>query len=394
MFLLFGYFLSFTSCKQDEPTPEKNIPFGWYIVGEGTAVASLDSAIYLTKMSILINEANGVERPQLHDIFMAVKAGPEGFNLIHSDSSGVKTLGPDVLNVVTETERTTDEPKVDFQRGTVKETNTKFTVPVDGLYHIAYDEEYNTIVIVPVYMGIIGPATPYGWSQSTEMTSSEFNLNSMTFTVENLELISGDFEFRYSSGWKVYISEGNVSIFSYFGGSIDKIVIGGQQITNNSPGFYRSTMTWTIGKGWSAIFDRYVCCGNITDFNNTEVELVGEAISGNQNGAQDDTSGWNWGNIFMANNSGLPSKNGNVYTWTWSKVDLILGSFRIRTKNGIASGGILFDVGYGALDSMNSSENIVNSSDNLNCNLVGSYKIILTIDAGNYDTKVISIYKL
>ena len=369
---------------------------GWYVIGGGVAVTDFNGNTELAKMAIGKNEMVQVERPQLHDIFMAVKAGSEGFNIIHSGSKGVVTLGPDAVALVLEADRTSDEPKVDFQRGTVKETNTKFTVPTDGLYHIAYDEEYNTIVIVPVYMGIIGGATPGGWSASTPMTSSAFNLTSMTFTINDLSLDNGDFKYRYSDGWKVIISDNNIRLNSNFGGTIDNIFLGGYQLTNSVPGIYTTTMTWTIGSGWTASLVKTGELVYSNDWSATKVEFVGDAIDGTQAGATDDASGWNWGNLLFADDSGLPvvGISGTDYTYTWTTVITVAGGCRIRTAGGVASGGINFDAGYAILDVANSTTDVANDGGNLKFTAAGSYRAVLTVDAANADTKVLTITKL
>ena len=41
---------------------------------------------------------------------------------------------------------------------------TQFTVPEDGLYHVIVDTEVGVIAIAKVEWGLIGGATPNGWS--------------------------------------------------------------------------------------------------------------------------------------------------------------------------------------------------------------------------------------
>jgi hypothetical protein len=152
-------------------------------------------------MKVTRNEVNQTERASLYELYIPIKASG-GFNIVKV-AGNVQTVWGPGTGFGNITNPTNDEPKVTFQRGPAAVTTTKFTVPADGMYHVVIDTELGKVAIMPVHWGIIGAATPDGWGTSTDLTESGFNLNTMSWTISNLELRSGDWKFRHSNGWKV-----------------------------------------------------------------------------------------------------------------------------------------------------------------------------------------------
>ena len=126
----------------------------------------------------------------------------------------------------------------------------------------------------------------------------------------------------------------------------------------------------------------------VVDYSDCQLELVGSGVA-DQEGATPDTAG-EWGNVLTASNEGKPSKEADVYTWTWSNVQLSADGWKIRTLNAAASGGVSnFDLGDGAVDK-DASSGVKDSSDGNIYVEAGSYNITLVIDAAA-DTKKITI---
>lgn len=126
----------------------------------------------------------------------------------------------------------------------------------------------------------------------------------------------------------------------------------------------------------------------VVDYSDCQLELVGSGVA-DQEGATPDTA-WTWGNVLTASNEGKPSKEADVYTWTWSNVQLSADGWKIRTLNAAASGGVSnFDLGDGAVDK-DASSGVKDSSDGNIYVEAGSYNITLVIDAAA-DTKKITI---
>ena len=135
--------------------------------------------------------------------------------------------------------------------------------------------------------------------------------------------------------------------------------------------------------------------GGETDWTDVPVELVGGAVSVDNSNAESDTnSGWNWGNVLAANNSGMPMVSGSVYTWSWDVIILEVDGFKLRTKDYImpANGnGSVFDSGFSGVDASASSTSIVDDGGNIKNKIKGLYNITFTIDASDADKKTIVI---
>lgn len=125
------------------------------------------------------------------------------------------------------------------------------------------------------------------------------------------------------------------------------------------------------------------------DYSDCVIELVGAAVKA-QTGAAKETV-WNWGYAMLASNNGKPSVSGNVYTWTWTDVQLAADGCKIRTKDAAASGGIAnFDCGASVVDKTQSVAVTTNNDGNIILGTAGTYDITFTIDA-SADTKKIVI---
>jgi hypothetical protein len=391
---------SFTSCKDDEPTPPPVVVLdGFYVKGAATAYSDFNANAMMT---ITRNEVTQTDRASLYELYIPLKAGTAGFNIVQVAGSVQTVWGPGATWGVIDP-GTTDEPKVPFQRGTLVATSTTFNVPADGMYHVVMDTELGKAAIVPVHWGIIGAATPDGWGTSTPFTESAFDLNTMTWTIDNMELRGGDWKFRYSNGWKVELDTTldvgggkiGVKVNTNFGGAVDALVPGGDNIVNADPGIYSFVMTYVLGSGYTASATK---TGNLplTDWTGVVCDAVGTGVSIDNPAAIPDPSSWGWGNVLVADAAGIPVITGDLYTWTWTGIILEANEgFKVRTLNGVAPpvGGANFDAGFTALNVAASAAEIVDMGGNLSATTKGSYTITLKIDAANSDSKEIIIVK-
>ncbi|MBT6236243.1 MAG: hypothetical protein HOI49_09190, partial [Bacteroidetes bacterium] len=324
---LFGV-ITLNSCKDDEEvTPgggtEELVEDGFYIQGPSSAYSGFDIK---ATMAATRNEVLQEERASLLEIFTALKAG-EGFNVIQVAGAERTTWGPSA-DFADQTGGVADQPKVTFQRGSIEATSTRFTVPTDGLYHVVIDTEVGKAVIVPVeYWGVIGAATPGGWSDDTKLESTGFDMSTMTFTKSEIEMTAADFKFRYSGGWKVELDstldlgdgKKGIKVNANFGEAVDALVPGGANINNAQSGYYTATMVWTAGSGFVATVER---TGDLPtfDYSSTELGLVG-------NGLMVDGAQHNWDvTAFIS----TPAKNGEIFTWAYNDVEVTTaGSFKV-----------------------------------------------------------------
>ena len=253
------------SCKKDEEeNPPVLVEDGLYIQGAGTALTELSSNGLLSKArNEVLNDETTDPRASLYEMYIAVKGGSEGFNIVNVVGGETSTWGPGSdFALVPEAELDVDEPKNGLWRGSYTETETAFTVPEDGLYYVALDTELGVVVMAKVVWGLIGGATPGGWSNDTPMTQGAFDLNSITFTVEDVTMLENEWKFRFSGGWKIildadatldgYPDKTGVKVNTNFGGSLSTLVPGGANINNTEYAIYEFTMTWTLGEGHEA----------------------------------------------------------------------------------------------------------------------------------------------
>jgi len=252
------------SCKKDdeeEETPPDVVLDGYYVIGAGTGATELnDNGL----MTVTPNEVTKEDRDELMEIYMAVKAGADGFNITMVSGATTTVYGPGAdFAMVAEADLDQDEPRLGLWRGSLAETTDKFTVPEDGLYHIAFDSELMIVVMAKVEWGAIGAATPGGWSDNTVMPASAFDLNSITYEIDEITMLENTWKFRYSDGWKIILdadfdngtADAGLRVNTNFGGAVDALVIGGDDIPNDEYAVYKLTMKWELGVGHTAAME-------------------------------------------------------------------------------------------------------------------------------------------
>jgi hypothetical protein len=367
------FFMS--SCKKDDDTtPAVLVEDGFYIKGAGTALTDLNSKGLMKETR---NEVLQTTRASLMEIYIAVKAGTQGFNIVSVAGTVQKTYGPGsgFANVTT---GTTDEPKVTFQRGAYAESTTPFTVPTDGIYHVIIDTELGKVVIVPVqYWGLIGAATPGGWSNDTKINAGTFDLNTMTFETTNVTMLKGQFKFRYSGGWKVELDtvldlgsgKKGVKVNTNFGGTMTALVPGGDNIDFATPGIYTAKAVWTLGSGWAMTLTKTGDVPTI-DYTNYEMGIIGNAYY-----KTDGVTVAAWDENFGTQK---PVVSGKIFTWTYTLNLIKDGEFKFRQGTDWAGKSI----GYGdATWAGAAAANFSNNGGNIKVGADGNYTLVLKIDA-------------
>lgn len=367
--------VTMVSCKKDPDPDPILVEDGLYIKGAGTALTELISDGLLTKAK---NEVLQETRNTMYEMYIAVKAGTEGFNLVNVVGGVEEVWGPgtDFAEVATE-DLDVEEPNKGLWRGSYAISETAFTVPTDGLYHVVLDTEVGIIAIAKVEWGVIGAASPGGWSGSTQLDAPAFNDSIMAFSLTEVEMKKGDFKFRYSNGWKIILDtivdlgvEGKkgVKANTNFGGAVDALVAGGDNINNTVTGFFTVTMTWELGEGTSVTLDK---TGDLpsTDYSAYNMGLVGD-------GVYTEGAPVTWDVTF---DKKTPAVDGTEYTWSWSNIDVRnTGSFKIR-QNDNWDGLIL---GYPQVTMAGSGA--ANFGTNGDGNFVpvadGIYNFVLTVD--------------
>jgi len=367
---------SLNSCKKssDTTTPTVIILDGYYVKGPATAFPDFSSKAIMKPTK---NEVSNTDMRTLYELYIPIKAGA-GFNIVKVAGATKIVYGPGT-DFATVTKGTTDEPKSPFQRGSAAVTATTFTVPTDGMYHVVYNDSLNRVAVIPVHWGLIGAATPGGWSNDTVMTESAFNLTTMSWTLTGLKLIKGDWKYRYSHGWKVEIDTTNsdplkwVKVNTNFGTAVNGLVPGGLNITNSVAGIYTATMTYTVGSGYTATL---VKTADIPPINYAAFEM---GIIGNCYLKADNTqAAWdeNFGTMMP-----VVSGTGNTqYDWTYIFPINAAGQFKFRQGNDWSGKSIGFaDVTMAGPAAANFTDS--GADHNFAVTVTGTYTIVLHIDA-------------
>jgi hypothetical protein len=105
-----------------------------------------------------------------------------------------------------------------------------------------------------------------------------------------------------------------------FGGAVDALVPGGDNISNENPGYYTISVNWSLAGGTVASAEK---TGDLelVDYTDTELGLVGDGLV--VGGVQH-----NWEETVMLHTPEVDETN---YTWTYTGVEVTLaGSFKIR----------------------------------------------------------------
>lgn len=372
--LLFAAMFAFTSCSKDDSNGDGVlVEDGMYVVGAGTPLAALNDN---GKMYNGRNEAkSNALRPGMFEIFMTVKAGVEGFNIVEKAGAIENMYGPATIAPVV-LDGTNDQPAETIQLGTFAVNTTKFTVPADGLYHIVVDKTLMTIAIIPVKAwGVIGAATPLGWGGETQLAmKGGFNASTIEFEGTGVKMDKGEFKFRYDNAWKVALSGDTIKVNTNIGGTLAELIPGGANINfeGTARGIYTVSVKWTLAKGIAITLTK---SGDIAQTDYTAIDF---GIIGNSYNKVDGTlADWNenWSGA-----GSLPVKVGSVYTWTYNAVDMVLGSFKFRQGSNWDGKSI----GFGAVTMAGAAAgNFVDDGGNFKVTVAGKYKFVLVIDAAS-----------
>ncbi len=367
------------SCKKDDDDPDPDpdpiiVLDGLYIKGDGTALVEFDDK---GLMKPTLNEVDQQERSELRQLFVAVKAGTDGFNIVKVAGETHTVYGPgaDFAEVTEESWDDQNEyPKTaKYWRGSIAETDAKFTVPEDGLYQVVYDTELDVVVIVQAKWGMIGSATPGGWNDDTPMTAA-FDLERMDFEVTELTLFQNIWKFRIGGGWKIWLNEeGTVKINTNLGGSPTTPVPGGADIMNDDYGVYTVTLTWELGEDWVGSMERTGDGEPLPEYPD-ELYMIGASVGG-----------WDWATVDLPM---VPAKDNPHLFW---KI--------VWIESGVADAGFKFAPGKEWVGDFGSDGNeAVNGVYNIGTNNVaepaesGYYMVVVNLLDETIEVNPVKVY--
>lgn len=233
---------AFSSCeKKPTPPPFVEIDSNVYVVGEATAVASLEAEnVKLAVMAAGINEVDNTTRDCLYEKYVALEAGKD-FQIIAVDGEDKTVYGATLEEKVID--GSDDQINATVLTGALAE-NASMQVKDNGFYHIVVDTDLNVVYVVPVKWGIRGVNGDWGWK---EMTASEFNKQTMTFSIHFDNIKAGEFKYAYCNGWKLALDEeATVKVNTNLGADL---VPGAGNIAISAQENSDITLTWTLKGG-------------------------------------------------------------------------------------------------------------------------------------------------
>lgn len=204
---------SFASCseKGNGPDLDSVTEDGFYVTGEATGATGL-TADYM--MAAGLNEVDKTSRSGMFEKYVALEAGKEFSLVLYANGEEVR-YGAE-LAAFDVSEKSDNPTEGGVLRGELKigADAPAMTVDTTCLYHILLDINednkvgFPQIVVSPVKWGVRGVNGDWGWKK---MTSSAFNKNTMSWTINFGSTNTSEFKFAYSGGWKIDLDDaGNV----------------------------------------------------------------------------------------------------------------------------------------------------------------------------------------
>lgn len=404
---LLAMVMTFTACKDDDdpvlPPPgggdKVELDNGYYVYSGD--ITDLTKVPANGLMLVTKNENGQAERATMFETHYMIDDA-NGFYIIKVTNGAVDFIGSsDVAKV----DALNEEPNKGLWKGTTNSDSLKYTVDADGPYHITIDTELGMVTYALAEWGIVGAASPNGWNGNTPFPYKESDATKIIWEGTGIEMKTGGYKLRYSDGWKIFFGEttdAEVRVNTNLGGTLDALEPGGADMNWEAPGIYTITLTYTLGTGFTIATTKTGDVG-VTDWSAVKFDVFGTGIAASNATARDDESSWAWGKAVEADNSGLPTVEGDpavgakfTYKWTNVAIDKAVGEgFGVRSVIGTDYNGSVYR--YSVIDSLRSDFTIADSTKNafgdinLNVKASGSYDVYLMIDAGNDDAASVTI---
>ena len=305
--------MMFTSCDDNgkQPPVVTIVEDGFYVVGEASAIASLEAEG--AEVAIMANgtneNASNAAREGMYEKYIALEGG-KPFQLVLKEGATETVYGAELAEVKLEGN---EQPNITVQRGKMVE-NTTMQVKENGLYHIVLDLnldgslEDKLILVAPVEWGVRGGMNGWGFTAGTR---SEFNKTTMTYTWTDQELSAGGkFKFAYGGGWKIELNaladatDANDARYIKANTNLGENALpGGADIAVEGAGTYTITLTYNLAQGAIANSYKYEVKMTAASALPSEMYMIGDAIGG-----------WDWAGDYIVSMTPVHSAEGAFWT--------------------------------------------------------------------------------
>ena len=305
--------MMFTSCDDNgkQPPVVTIVEDGFYVVGEASAIASLEAEG--AEVAIMANgtneNASNAAREGMYEKYIALEGG-KPFQLVLKEGATETVYGAELAEVALSGN---EQPNITVQRGKMVE-NTTMQVKESGLYHIVLDLnldgslEDKLILVAPVEWGVRGGMNGWGFTAGTR---SEFNKTTMTYTWTDQELSAGGkFKFAYGGGWKIELNaladatDANDERYIKANTNLGENALpGGADIAVEGAGTYTITLTYNLAQGAIANSYKYEIKMTAASALPSEMYMIGDAIGG-----------WDWAGDYIVSMTPVHSAEGAFWT--------------------------------------------------------------------------------
>ncbi|MEN8247760.1 MAG: SusF/SusE family outer membrane protein [Bacteroidota bacterium] len=258
--------LSFTACN-DEPVidPSEGIPVGdgFYFAEVGVDPAA---TAVLTSAMVDAPSFGAMAREGFVQGYAYLTAG--NYNLVEVEEKAIiNTYGGTLTAVAGADAHNAECDESGYNLVMAEADGAAFAVATDGLYVITYDATLGEIVYDQITsVGIIGGATPGGWSDDTALTGS-VTADGGSWTLEGVTISDGQMKFRYNCRWAIdrridtgadFDNANGYSLFTNYGNTIDNLLPGneGPNIEVAERAVYTVDFTWDPSSGVAATLTR------------------------------------------------------------------------------------------------------------------------------------------
>ncbi len=376
-----------TGTDDEELVPELE---GMYVYGSNTTASSANDTE--AKMSpAVLDPGQGAGVSSMEDVygkFMYIGASSTiEFTLVEGEEG--TTYGAPGGGSLDSASTIGNSPIQDeVIHGTLTADSDPISISEEGLYYTyvdARDTENMLFIIMPVKPDVIGDATPGSWETGTDLSATHVSMDSAVYEISDVELTGATgYKYRFNKGWHVYqgpevVTLSSLGVESYadaWEDSTGNYDIGFylENIPNHRSGLFDVRLKFNAESGeWSET--KVKTADVFPDYSDVEYGWFGNAFY-----LEDGTTEGSWSQIRHIK---TPTKDGNLYHWTWT-MELIEGRSFVLRENAEEGAWITYG-GAAKTGSAFENEDIVKEEgqDNYFVNTGGTYEVTFTIDAEN-----------
>jgi len=250
----------------------------------------------------------------------------------------------------------------DFTVVSTAESASAFNVASSGLYRVTHDMLTSETILYAIDSpGLMGDATPGGWSTDTKLSGS-VDADGGSWSASDLVIRNGQWKVRFNCRWSIdrradsnagFMAENGYQMFVNFGGTATDLQNGndGPNIAQTEEGIYTITVEWDPRSGFSVDLNRTGDAPDLTfDPNDFNWGVIGDATA----------NGWD------ADRNLLYKFENDVHGWYGVITFADVGQWKFRAND-------LWDVSYGG-----SIDALVKGGDNIDSPGAGAYYITMT----------------